>query len=385
MTFALLCGQPNREVTTRGIVRHMGSRVILLLAISLFASSYAQVEDPRDLTSNLGQTYTSADVQRALEDAERFTREGKYQQALERHIWYHRNALKYAPSEYGVRLSFALSDWAKLGKVYPKALGALRSARDEALATYRKDPSDSLMLGEVMSIDFALNDLRSAKALFYEGRKHGVRDSLMLQLDRIVAAGELKWAGDVIGDPTKRLEEIRSEREQSMSALKDRQDLAKGVNEMFAAEIANLVKAVAKVNGLPNRPRRAKEGASILGFAHYSQRYKERIELSHMECSFGRPCVKWRLCAGVSTGPELPRTLGSLYTYPPAQNRANPRQQSILGVSPSHLDRDLIAGVRIGMGELVVGKPHATGRGGVSTRHGGVAGYPRHGVCAESR
>src|SRR5258708_507286 len=113
----------------------MGSRVLLLLAMSLFALSDSRMKDPRDLTSSFGQTYTSVDVQRALEDAERFQREGKYAQSLERHIWYHQNALKYAPAQSGVRLSFALSDWAELGKVYPKALAALRSTRDEALAT----------------------------------------------------------------------------------------------------------------------------------------------------------------------------------------------------------------------------------------------------------
>src|SRR5947207_1761673 len=123
-----------------------------------------------DAPTSSQAAYTSADVQRALDDAERFTRDGKYEQALERQLWYHRNALQYAPAQYGVRLSFALSGWVQLGKVYPKALAALRSTRDEALATYKKVPSDSLQFGEVMSIDFALDDLASAKALFYEGQ-----------------------------------------------------------------------------------------------------------------------------------------------------------------------------------------------------------------------
>ena len=108
------------------------------------------------------------------------------------------------------------------------------------------------MFGEVMSIDMALNDLRSAKSLFYLGRKNGIQDSaLMLELNRILQTGDLKWARDVVGDPTEKLDEIKGVRAMSRSALSGRKDLADGVDEMYAREIANLLKAVAKVDGLP--------------------------------------------------------------------------------------------------------------------------------------
>lgn len=243
----------------------MGRRLIFLLVVSLFVTSCAQREDSPNKTSKVEQTtYTSADVKQALDDAERFTREGNYEQALERHIWYHENALKYAPSQYGVRLSFALSDWVELGKSYPKALDALRHTRDEALATYRRDPTDSLNFGEVMSIDFALDDLQSAKSLFYEGRKNGVNQSLLPQVDRIVAAGELTWASDAIGDPSRKLEEIRSQREMLASTLRDHPDNAIDLNNMYSKQIAGLVKTVAKVKGLPAALDLQKKALKIL-------------------------------------------------------------------------------------------------------------------------
>lgn len=146
--------------------------------------------------------YTSADVQAALADASRFAAEGLYEQALERHVWYHENALKYSPAQFGVRLSFALSAWADLGEAYPEAMEALRIARDNALSTYRRDPTDALMFMEVLSVDFALDDLTAAKDLFYEGLDHGMdRFMFSLYLDRILATGDTQWARDVIGNP----------------------------------------------------------------------------------------------------------------------------------------------------------------------------------------
>jgi hypothetical protein len=57
---------------------------------------------------------------------------GRFADALAKHVWYHENALKYRPAQYGVRLSFALSDWVELGNLYPPALLMLQSVRDEA-------------------------------------------------------------------------------------------------------------------------------------------------------------------------------------------------------------------------------------------------------------
>lgn len=175
-----------------------------------------------------------------------------YEEALERHIWYHENALKYDQAQYGVRLSFALGSWVQLGKAYPKALEALRSTRDQTLATYRKSPSDALMFGEVLSLDLALDDMASTKKHFYEGRQHKETDSLlMLQLGRILATGDLKWAKDVIGHPKEKLEEIKRQRQMALSSFPDAKDsqMKQSLDGVFAMQIANLLKAVDKVHG----------------------------------------------------------------------------------------------------------------------------------------
>ncbi len=72
------------------------------------------------------------DPSEVLQEAERDHDEGRYAEALEKHIWFFDNALKYESSLYGVRLSFALGDWVLLADKYPPALEALEEKASEA-------------------------------------------------------------------------------------------------------------------------------------------------------------------------------------------------------------------------------------------------------------
>src|SRR4051794_1771272 len=71
------------------------------------------------------------DARQVLADAKRLEEQGDFSGALAKYIWFHDNALKSDPSLGGVRLSYALRDWIKLGKQYPEALERLKSIRDE--------------------------------------------------------------------------------------------------------------------------------------------------------------------------------------------------------------------------------------------------------------
>jgi hypothetical protein len=72
------------------------------------------------------------DPREILREAQADARAQRYEDALAKHVWFHRNALKYKSSLSGVRRSFALSYWNKLGRAYPPALIKLREIRDEA-------------------------------------------------------------------------------------------------------------------------------------------------------------------------------------------------------------------------------------------------------------
>jgi len=75
------------------------------------------------------------------QEAEADARAGRYEIALAKHVWFHENALKINRSMSGLRLSFVLSDWKRLGQDYPPALAKLRQIRDH-LAAQAKEGID---------------------------------------------------------------------------------------------------------------------------------------------------------------------------------------------------------------------------------------------------
>jgi len=72
------------------------------------------------------------DPTKILQEAQADTRAGRYEIALAKHVWYHEHALEIQPAQAGVRLSFALGYWQKLGEKYPPALQKMVSYRDAA-------------------------------------------------------------------------------------------------------------------------------------------------------------------------------------------------------------------------------------------------------------
>jgi hypothetical protein len=67
-----------------------------------------------------------------LREAQADADSGRYADALDKHRWIHGKSLQLNAGMGGVRLSFALSQWRRLGEKYPPALDALRAVRDEA-------------------------------------------------------------------------------------------------------------------------------------------------------------------------------------------------------------------------------------------------------------
>jgi hypothetical protein len=90
--------------------------VFMLLPMTLCAAEWSPPEKP--------------DVRAILNEAGDDARAGKYEQALAKHVWFHENAIKYERSMSGVRRSFALGDWYRLGELYPPAMEKLEEVRD---------------------------------------------------------------------------------------------------------------------------------------------------------------------------------------------------------------------------------------------------------------
>lgn len=102
----------------------------------------------------------------AYTDAQTLARAGRYEAALERHQWYHANALRISKAQYGVRLSFALSAWKALGDKYPPALTALKDLRDQGTQTVLAGKAPPELFHDVVSINRTLSEDDQSVKLF---------------------------------------------------------------------------------------------------------------------------------------------------------------------------------------------------------------------------
>jgi Protein kinase domain len=98
------------------------------------------------------------DPYKILTEAREDVRARRYETALAKHVWYHENALKYQPSQSGVRLSFALTNWLDLAKDYPPALAKLKAIRDQAVAGVKDGTGAWQSFHDMVSINTYLGD-----------------------------------------------------------------------------------------------------------------------------------------------------------------------------------------------------------------------------------
>jgi hypothetical protein len=143
----------------------------------------------------------------ALEAARELAKQGNYEAALEKHVWFHDNALKIQPSYYGVRLSFALGDWVDLGNVYPKALQKLRSIRDQKTNLLLAGNTDRPLFHDVRSINDFLKDSSATVDLFkrIESANSDFASNIYDLADKaLLEAREYALARKYLGDPEKR-------------------------------------------------------------------------------------------------------------------------------------------------------------------------------------
>ncbi len=106
------------------------------------------------------------DMQQYLTDTRLMASEGKYREALDRHIWFHDHVLEHDPGMVGVRASFALSYWKALGEVYPPAMAALKEIRDKNTEQLLDKGADKDLFMDVHAINRTLNETPKSVELF---------------------------------------------------------------------------------------------------------------------------------------------------------------------------------------------------------------------------
>ena len=164
------------------------------------------------LAASTCQAQASNAATEALREAQRLTSEGKYEEALQKHLWYHEHAEAIEPSHAGVRVSFALAYWADLGTKYPKALDALKSIRDQGAARLLAGEGDWKLFFEVDAINNALGEPRTTVELFkkIDAANPDLAARVYSGASRtLVAMGESALVRKYMPDPSEQLRSAR--------------------------------------------------------------------------------------------------------------------------------------------------------------------------------
>ncbi len=173
-------------------------QLIFLLALSIPLQATAAWQPP-----------PKPDPDAILDEARADTRAGRYEDALERHLWFHHHALEYRPSLYGVRLSFALGYWLELAKAYPPALTKLKEVRDDAEKKVIEGKGDVRRLfHDMSSINEELGDDDRTVAAFIQLDKtapKSARDSYNIAQPALVKAKKYDLCGKYL-EPEKSYE-----------------------------------------------------------------------------------------------------------------------------------------------------------------------------------
>jgi hypothetical protein len=90
----------------------------------------------------------------------------RYEDALAKHVWFHENALKIQPALYGVRLSFNLAGWHRLGDAWPPALAKLKEIRDATERMVREGNNIRSGFNDIASINQELKEPRGTVDLY---------------------------------------------------------------------------------------------------------------------------------------------------------------------------------------------------------------------------
>ena len=209
------------------------------------------------------------DPHQILNEAQDDAIAGRYEDALAKHVWFHENALTYAPAMYGVRLSFALSYWANLGAKYPPALEKLRAIRDKAGDDVRAGSDDASLttdcakpgvrerFHDFAAINETLGDNSKTSVLFIwldSNRPRLAAAVYDVAEPALIETKDFKLCGKYL-DPEKSFQRALRLREESMKATAsfggDRDELERlnMINdEMFARSTATVV-ALLVING----------------------------------------------------------------------------------------------------------------------------------------
>ncbi len=146
------------------------------------------------------------DMQAYLRETQKLTKAGKYKEALERHVWFHDHSLEHESAMAGVRLSFALMYWKKLGDAYPPALKKMEEIRDAKQSILLDGKGDNSLFQDVASLNRTLGEDKKSIELFkkIESKDSQRAERLWLYIkDTVFELGEYDIAKRYVKDFSK--------------------------------------------------------------------------------------------------------------------------------------------------------------------------------------
>jgi hypothetical protein len=151
----------------------------------------------------------------------------RYEETLQRYLWYHNHALEFDQGQSVVRVSSVLSNWIELGRRYPKAKQALIEIRDRDAQKLARGEGYSDLFIDVSSINQYLGNEDATYSLFKTIKQRDpalARQCYFYVEDLLVRKGEYALCLSHMGDPEDRFETIRDSLEMDRDVLKNGAD-----------------------------------------------------------------------------------------------------------------------------------------------------------------
>jgi len=193
------------------------------------------------------------DPDKVFGEAKELKERGDYEQALQRHLWYHNHALEFDRALTGVRLSFALFDWLELSRRYPKAKEAMIEVRDRKARELAEGRGHSDLFHDVAAINRCLQADGETCALFKRIDKADpalAQRCLYFAKDALVKCREYQLYSSYIPDAQVEFELLREMQQFNQErARKNPQletpDSVKEMDGRFVEQVSQLIEILA--------------------------------------------------------------------------------------------------------------------------------------------
>ena len=214
-------------------------------------------------------TLHAEDMQLYLQETVQLVANGQNQDALERFIWFHEHALEHDPAMYGVRLSFALSYWRKLGGIYPPALKAMRNIRDQKTKQLENGHGDADLFNDIIALnrELALNEPQKTVALFeiLDRKQPELAQKCWPRIRvEIINSGKFPLAGKYLRYPLQTLTELQEKHDENAAKFPQAGSHFRTWNDdKFVEEVLALMQFTEKT-GQHDLTKKIKEAAILV-------------------------------------------------------------------------------------------------------------------------